>query len=776
MRVDNQSISCALIVLAAALVLVFSTPRTAQAQTEDCDGWVALHDMLPRRYPVMVQTADGPLVWGGTLSNDTGDTQALTSLATCTCETWKFDGVRWRFVTISGPTPRYWSAATFDAGRNRVVLFGGTGSLGNQAVSWADTWEFVDDGWSRRELTSAPSARSQHAMVYDPVRQAVLLYGGVEANGQSTSSPFWTYDGTTWTELPLTTPNPGAQRSHFLAFDPRDNSVLLVPAGPNEGVWHWDGSTWSQGVATGVQATTVFYDQSRSVFILGDARGGWFSFAGDGPAVPLPLPTPTPLPNRDVNPVAVSLNNGNWLSVIGPTWTSALAAPIDGSFIVSEDSGWSSVATRPQPIATTYMGFGFHTRTSEYVLFGGSMRHGGPQPRETWLLRGETWRKYLGAQPPNQLYSTIVFSPHMNASLLLGGNNAGQVLWMWDGIAWTSQPTGNASSAFFTSNAAFDPTRNAVIWPQWQSFFEYRNTQSMIVTSGITTLYGTSVFDQGRGALLFISWGGSTSRLDFTTTPPRWQQVNTTNPTSGNGVGAAGDLDRGGVTLFGGLNSRTTRDADEFPRNTYFLPSNVVGPWRPIETLGTNGPIGRMFHAMSYDSLAHRVIMYGGQGRSSYPLRETWKLARGPAAVALQPVDTYVVPGQTAEAFIIASGGGVIEYQWFKDGAPLANSDRISGADSDTLQIQNFTSDDNAQYHVTVHNPCGDDQSIAVQLRAIPACPGDFNDSGGVDAADLADFFDAFERGLMLADVDLSGGIDANDLAVFIGSFQAGGC
>ncbi len=65
---------------------------------------------------------------------------------------------------------------------------------------------------------------------------------------------------------------------------------------------------------------------------------------------------------------------------------------------------------------------------------------------------------------------------------------------------------------------------------------------------------------------------------------------------------------------------------------------------------------------------------------------------------------------------------------------------------------------------------------IAVQLRAIPTCPGDFDDSGTVDASDLAGFFAAYERGLMIADVDLSGGIDTGDLAAFVQSFEAGGC
>lgn len=55
-------------------------------------------------------------------------------------------------------------------------------------------------------------------------------------------------------------------------------------------------------------------------------------------------------------------------------------------------------------------------------------------------------------------------------------------------------------------------------------------------------------------------------------------------------------------------------------------------------------------------------------------------------------------------------------------------------------------------------------------------CPADYNADGGVDAGDLAPFFNDFEQGLECADVDGSGGVDGGDLGYFFFVFEQGGC
>lgn len=764
MRLENRLVYCALvapIVMVAGLGLL---PRGAMAQTDDCDGWVALHDMLPRRYPVMVQTADGPLLFGGEISRF--DNSPAFNAHAATCETWRFDGARWRFVTMDGPSPRLDASGAYDAARDRVVLFGGrTRGVNGAVVLSNETWEFADDVWIRRTTPNAPAATYHSAMVFDPSRERTYLYAG---------SQFWSYDGNDWTQVTTTGPNPGTQSVCVLVFDSRDNSIVLLPKSATAPTWVWNGTQWEQGAPTGVVLTTAAFDTALQTIVIASDVGNWYSFEGDGPAILASNITPPAL-GAKLYPTAVQLSDGRWLTVVAPVLTSALPyAP--ASYVVSFDEGWESTPSRALPDATMYMAFNYHPPQSEFVLVGGSVRHGSPTLGQTWLLRGETWRRSSATAPQLSSYAYSQFLPSAGESILLGKASTNGLLWSWDGANWNGRAAPEGLVGFFPDAIppVVDPVEGVIVQPSGSSITTFDGTIRRENAQGLFASNGAAAFDPIRGGLVLA--GGSDPRgtyqlLRTSDNALIWQQINATPQIGETAPRMAFDPERQGIIAFGGFNGPT----DRFPRQTFFLASNAT-QWMQMPST-TNGPVGRNQAGMAYDPVARRIIMYGGlQMDATYPLRETWKLARGPAAVAFEPVDTYVVPGDTAEAFIIASGGGVIEYQWFKDGVALANSGRITGADSDTLQIQNFTSDDNGEYHVTVHNPCGDDQSITVQLRAIPACPGDFNDSGGVDATDLAEFFDAYQRGLMLADVDLSGGIDASDMALFIESFQAGGC
>ncbi len=53
-------------------------------------------------------------------------------------------------------------------------------------------------------------------------------------------------------------------------------------------------------------------------------------------------------------------------------------------------------------------------------------------------------------------------------------------------------------------------------------------------------------------------------------------------------------------------------------------------------------------------------------------------------------------------------------------------------------------------------------------------CLADFDANGGIDGADLAAFFAAYESGSWLADVDFNGGVDGADLAGFFAAYEAG--
>ncbi len=70
--------------------------------------------------------------------------------------------------------------------------------------------------WARRPTVSAPPARADHAMAYDPARQRTVLFGGRVA--PTGADDTWEWDGTAWTRL-FPTESPPPTYDHAMAYD-----------------------------------------------------------------------------------------------------------------------------------------------------------------------------------------------------------------------------------------------------------------------------------------------------------------------------------------------------------------------------------------------------------------------------------------------------------------------------------------------------------------------------------------------------------------------------
>ncbi len=120
----------------------------------------------------------------------------------------------------------------------------------------------------------------------------------------------------------------------------------------------------------------------------------------------------------------------------------------------------------------------------------------------------------------------------------------------------------------------------------------------------------------------------------------------------------------------------------------------------------------------------------------------------GPVQILERPANQILAPGATAE-FATTAVGVNLDYRWYKNGSPLLNSARISGADSRLLRIQNVEPADSAVYECRIATGCDTkpvSAFLAVQAPANP-CPVDFNSDGFVDFFDYLDFVQSFEAG-----------------------------
>jgi hypothetical protein len=169
-------------------------------------------------------------------------------------DTWEWDGISANWLELDPalrPPARCCAAMDYDPVSGNTVLFGGSGA---SATMLGDTWTWDGSTWTAANPPTSPPARDGASMVYDAARGAILLFGGLGADGGLLSDT-WSWDGANWTLLqPASSPPP--RSSAALVYDPDTQAALLfggccdmspgAPAGTYLGdTWRWDGATWS---------------------------------------------------------------------------------------------------------------------------------------------------------------------------------------------------------------------------------------------------------------------------------------------------------------------------------------------------------------------------------------------------------------------------------------------------------------------------------------------------------------------------------------------------
>jgi hypothetical protein len=180
---------------------------------------------------------------------------------TATPDLWTLAGGDWE---LRNPQIRRGNRLSFDAARNKLVLFGGW----DGQTGYGDTWEW-DGAWDRRS-TTGPEPRRYHGLAYDPIRQRTVLFGGWD--GQTVYGDTWEWDGDEWTLRSTTGPSP--RRYHRMVFD--GTGVLLYGGEPfAEDTWRWDGNQWTMLSSSGPPQRrdhSMAYDSARGVAVV---HGGY---------------------------------------------------------------------------------------------------------------------------------------------------------------------------------------------------------------------------------------------------------------------------------------------------------------------------------------------------------------------------------------------------------------------------------------------------------------------------------------------------------------------
>lgn len=169
---------------------------------------------------------------------------------------------RWDFVAVSGDRPdgRYGHMGVYDKARDRLIIFGGEANPASDGCTACrdDVWalNMSVEPWSWQQLAPHEDKidRRNAAMIYDPVRERLLVWGGTQ-NGQTTltnaKSSLWAFDLRAghegWHEVPVN--NEAEPRTSARAiYDATQDRMIVGFENSDKGVYQdlWEVSLGSQ--------------------------------------------------------------------------------------------------------------------------------------------------------------------------------------------------------------------------------------------------------------------------------------------------------------------------------------------------------------------------------------------------------------------------------------------------------------------------------------------------------------------------------------------------
>jgi N-acetylneuraminic acid mutarotase len=533
-------------------------------------------------------------------------------------DTWAYDPAagEWTDLLPVGdlPSERDGHAMVYDPGRNQVVMFGGWDERRNRDL--ADTWVYDPDAnaWTEIHPTGArPTARDGHVMVYDPAGDQAILFGGVDGVG-SFLNDTWAYDPAAeeWTELDPAGAVPPARGYSAMVYDPAGKRFVLFGGAAEDGYYN---DTWAYDPAAGAwtelkpigdlpgrrSSHLMVYDlANHTVLLYGggtDQAGYWETWAYDPAAntwTDLDPPGGVPQVDRGhamvyypARGTMILFGGWGWEEVSNATWV----------YDPSGQSGGSPGLYATGPAPRGYHGLFYDPVGGRVVLFGGGTDT--TDYGDTWSYDATVnkWTELApkGEQPEARSWPALAYDAAGRKALLFGGATMVGAL----NDTWT-----------------YDPALNS--WAEVEPMGE-RPPERWL---------GVTVYDSAHGMLILFGGAGVEGMLNDTWT----YDTATGGWTARDPVGSlpsprgfhslAYDARSGRVVLFGGMNDYEEDLGDMWSYDP------VKNSWTEIDSAGP-APTARSGHAMVYDSLNGRMILFGG-ATSMEGFNDTW--AYDPAA------------------------------------------------------------------------------------------------------------------------------------------------
>ncbi len=173
----------------------------------------------------------------------------------------------------------------------------------------------------------------------------------------------------------------------------------------------------------------------------------------------------------------------------------------------------------------------------------------------------------------------------------------------------------------------------------------------------------------------------------------------------------------------------------------------TTNTWSPLQTGISGNSVNALVVLPSGDLIAGGDFSTTNTSPASRAAR--YYFGSQPPVIGVQPLPVVTAPTGSAMFTITATGGpGTLSYQWRRNGVPITTMENATAA-TPSLLLTNVQASDVGLYDCVVSTSCpgGSTTSNSATLGFVQTCPADFNQDGGIDGADVSDFFAAWESG-----------------------------
>ncbi len=140
------------------------------------------------------------------------------------------DTPAWTPLTVAGssPTARWGVPCIYDSGRQRMVLFGGATTAGDADDLWTLSLAASPQWDSQLSPSTRAPSRYSHPAVYDPNGHRMILFGGFSGSFLNDLWALALTGNPRWSPLAALGTPPGVRHSHTATYDPLRNRILVI--------------------------------------------------------------------------------------------------------------------------------------------------------------------------------------------------------------------------------------------------------------------------------------------------------------------------------------------------------------------------------------------------------------------------------------------------------------------------------------------------------------------------------------------------------------------